>query len=329
MDQSAVKVGPKDVFLHLLAIGTLYASAVSLGVLLFNYIDLGFPDRLRDAYYAREGIRDAIRFAVSTLIVVFPVYFLTSRFLRKAYESEPERKSLGIRRWLSYFTMFLGGVIGIGWLIAVINKFLQGDFTVAFLLKALVIFFITGSVFYYYRAVTKGEEIKKSVRYYAYFVAVVVLAAVVAAFFAVGSPQERRLRRQDMQRVSDLQMIQSYIGEYFRMKERLPAKLADLNDPFREVSIPKDPETGAEYEYRVAEDSKPSQNLDPAFQLCAEFAYPWSPDDGFRGDRPAPYPDGGGYFGSAGENWKHGAGRQCFERTIDKDYFLPPVKGQG
>ncbi len=311
---SGAKVSPKDVFLHLLAIATLYASAIAFSVLLFNYIDLAFPRELGNAYYARESMRDAIRFAVSTLIVVFPVFFFTSRSLRKSYEGDPSRINLAIRKWVSYFTMFLAGVIGIGWLVAVIYKFLDGDFTVAFLLKALVVFFVTSSVFFYYRSVTKGEEATAAIRYFAYFVAAIVLAAIVTAFFMVGSPQERRMTEEDNQRVSDLQNIQYQIGDYYRTKSKLPPALSDLNDPFRGVEVPKDPVTKKDYEYRVKGAL--------AFELCATFNLPFDPDAENRYYSEAKPMDM--YYGPAQSSWQHEAGRQCFNRNIDPDYFKNP-----
>lgn len=312
------KISPKDVFLHLLAIITLYASAIAFSVLLFNYIDLLFPRNLNgNVFYQNEGLRDSIRFAVSALIVVFPVFFFTSRSLRKAYEADQSRINLTIRKWVSYFTMFLAGGIGIGWLVRVIYRFLDGDFTTAFLLKALTIFFVTGSVFFYYRAVTRGEEARQSVRGFAYVVGAIVSAAIIAAFFMVGSPEDRRLQAQDTERVNDLSMIQNYIGEHYRVKSSLPSSLEELNDDFRGVRIPKDPVTGNDYEY--------SRKDADTFEICAEFALPWSLSDGnYRKEAlDIARPSGGYYFGPSGETWQHPAGRYCFERNIDPDYFKP------
>ncbi len=318
MDETQAKVGPKDVFLHVLAIATLYASAISFVTLMFQYVNLHFPGVGENTYYFRDSIEGAIRFAVATLIVVFPVYFWLSRMLRKMYEADPARRNLGIRKWLSYFTLFLAGAIAIGWLVGVIYKFLEGDFTVAFLLKALAIFFTTGSIFFYYRAVTHGEENKPSVRNYGYLVSVIIAVAVITAFFMVGSPQERRLQKFDVRRLEDLQNIQAQIGSYFQSKDKLPAALTDLNDAFRGVEIPKDPETGTAYEYRA---------IGPAaFELCATFHFAWDSESGSQG-RPyvisEPY---GGYYGPIGNNWQHGAGRHCFSRTIDADFLQPPMK---
>jgi len=304
-----MKVSPKDVFLHLLAVITLYASAIALGTLLFQYIDYWFP-ALGNAYYYKEGITSAMRFAISAIIVVFPVYFLVSRMLRKAYEAEPGRINLAIRKWLAYFTLFLAAGIAIGWLVAVINKFLGGDFTTAFLLKALAIFFITGSIFYYYRAITRGEENRQAVRNFGYAVSAIVLASIIAAFFLVGSPTSARLQKQDIQRISDMSMLQSYIVNYWQAKNALPAALSDLNDALRGVSVPKDP-AGNDYGYAVKGPL--------IFDICATFDT--KGDSQSQGPSSIAYPASYGLLGGLDVNWAHPAGYHCFGRTIDKDFF--------
>lgn len=149
MEHLAIKKdSPKDVFLHLLAIVTLYASATEFLVLLFQYINLAFPDVLEIGY--RASAMGLIRWAIATLIVVFPVYLLTSRHLLKVYKKEPAKRDLRIRRWLIYFTLFAAALIVIGDLVTLINSFLQGELTLRFVLKVLTVFFVSGSVFAYY-----------------------------------------------------------------------------------------------------------------------------------------------------------------------------------
>ncbi|MEK7085265.1 MAG: DUF5671 domain-containing protein, partial [Patescibacteria group bacterium] len=58
--------------------------------------------------------------------------------------------NLRIRKWLVYFTLFAASLFIIGDLIALIYNFLQGELTVRFFLKILTVFFVAGSVFWYY-----------------------------------------------------------------------------------------------------------------------------------------------------------------------------------
>ena len=140
---------PKDVFLHLLSIAALYTSAGSFIALVFQYINIYLPDPLAGDYYL-SGAYSTIRWSISSLIVVFPVYIWSMWYLNKLYKKSPDKKDLRIRKWLVYFTLFAAGLIIIGDLVALINNLLSGELTIRFLFKVLTILFVTGSVFGYY-----------------------------------------------------------------------------------------------------------------------------------------------------------------------------------
>ncbi len=149
-------------------------------------------------------------------------------------------------------------------------------------------------------------------KYFIGVVCVVVLTAVIAGFLIVGSPAQERLRRFDQQRVQDLQMLQSELINYWQNKGVLPEKLAKMEDATRGVAIPHDPQSGADYSYRIV--SKES------FELCADFAKPTdSEETGYPSKFMRPLPYGSG----ADSNWQHESGKKCFLRTIDKDFFKP------
>lgn len=143
--------GPKDVFLHLLAIITLYVSAGSFIALIFQYINVLIPDLLdRSGYYGLLSSYSAIRWAISALVIIFPVYVVTSWFLNKSYAASPAKRNLRIRKWLVYFTLFAAALIIIGDLVTLIFNLLGGELTARFLFKVVTVFFVAGSVFYYY-----------------------------------------------------------------------------------------------------------------------------------------------------------------------------------
>lgn len=149
-----------------------------------------------------------------------------------------------------------------------------------------------------------------------YFVISVVVVSVIAGFFIVGSPKEERLRRFDERRVGDLQFLQSEIINFWMNKGKLPEKLSALRDDIRGVAIPFDPETGTEYGYNIKNPE--------SFSLCAVFSRPSLEFDvnytRSTTVKPAPvYP--GGYYGA--DNWAHNEGNVCFERTIDKEIYIP------
>lgn len=137
--------------MHLLAIVTLYGSAIAFVALLFQYINVLIPDALDpNSFYVRESAFQGIRWAIASLIVVFPTYVALNWALNKGYAKEPEKRNLRIRKWLTYFTLFAASVIIIGDFVTLIYNLLGGELTTRFLLKIATVFFAAGSIFYYY-----------------------------------------------------------------------------------------------------------------------------------------------------------------------------------
>jgi len=302
---------PRDTFLYFTAVITLIVVAVGFGMAVFNYIDFYFPDPATDYYRSASSYEGAIRQAMAMLIVVFPVFLWVSRFLRKDVALHPEKMDLKIRKWLLYLTLFVAALVIIGDFVTVVNNFLRGELTMRFVLKALTIFFISGSVFYYYLAQLREKDVKW-MNAFSWVIVAVVVVAVLWGFAVIGSPFQQRDKRFDEKRVQDLSMIQNYITNYWQNKERLPAELGDLEDPLLGVILPFDPETGESYEYRVIGDL--------TFELCATFKT--AEERNGQGAIPAvkyPSPRIQDY------NWQHGIGRICFERTIDPDFYKPPI----
>lgn len=312
------KTEPKDVFIHLLAIITLYASATAFLVMLFQYINVLIPDPLVRGYYQLQSYYSAIRWSLSSLIVIFPVYIWAGYYLNKIYSLEPNKRNLRIRKWLLNFTIFAAALIIIGDLVTLIYNFLGGDITARFVLKIAAVFFVAASVFFYYFWELKGwDKISNAARkIFIYIIIAVVAVSVVAGFFIIGSPQSERLRRFDNQRVSDLQTIQGQIIYYWQNKEKLPAKLNDLQDTISGYVPAKDPETSADYVYQIKGVME--------FALCANFNLP-----SLEGSSPyielPTYPSQY-YPKTADSNWEHGAGYTCFERTIDPELYRPIQK---
>ncbi len=153
------KVTPKDFFLHLLSMVTLYVSAISVTVISFQAINTWIPD-IVDQYYSAENAQSAIRTALAFLIVVFPVYLFTSWTLTKSYQKDASKHKQWIRKWLVYFTLFIAALIIIGSTIALVMTFLNGEITVRFILKLLTVLLVTGSIFGYYLWDEKNYEKK-------------------------------------------------------------------------------------------------------------------------------------------------------------------------
>lgn len=300
---------PRDVFLHLFAIVTLYWSAISFITLCWQYVNYFFPDVLNYSY----GYTDAMQFALASLFIVFPLFILVSWFLNKIYVRESEVRDSKIRKWLIYLTLFITALVVIGDLVFVINTFLKGELTTRFILKAFSIIGVAGVVFGYYLDDVKRSAPSKLAKIFAIGTSLVVLVFVISTFFVIGSPMSARKAQFDQQRVGDLQSIQYQVVNYWQQKGQLPQTLADLHDSLSGYVAPMDPESNTPYEYLV----KSATNL--SFQLCATFNL----NGNMNNSKTAPLPMSvypGDYLSA---NWGHAAGRVCFERTIDQQKYPP------
>jgi len=303
-NEQPTKTGPRDVFSYLLIMIALYVGVVSLGALIFQYINLVFPDPLSTdlAIY----IRQALRWPLAVLVVVFPFYVWFSSYVQKDLIAHPEKRELRTRKWFLYFTLFATTLVIAGDLVSLIFQFLNGEFTARFLLKVLTVFLIAAAVFVYY-----SWNLRKSVsalsslwmRIFVQGTIVLVSITIIAGFFFAGSPYQERLRQFDQRRINDLQSIQFQVTDYWQSKQILPPTLDALRDDLRGFVAPRDPETNTAYEYRSTGDL--------SFELCASFKT--SSSDQIGPDQPMP--------AGMSESFLHGATRTCFPRTIDPDRY--------
>lgn len=309
------KVTPKDFFLWAGAMVSLYGSVIAFITLLFSYINYAFPDEL--AYYVMEPFSGSMRFQMATLIVLVPVMLVLMRLIRKDIAAHHEKNDLWIRRWALFLTVFIAGAALVVDLITLINYFLGGELTTRFLLKVAVLLLVAGGVFLHFFADLRGYWAKKPdrARMVGWGAGVLVVASIAAGFFIMGSPAEVRLYRFDSQKVSDLQNIQWQVVNYWQQKQELPGNLEQVADPISGQTIPVDPQTGEAYSYKV------TGNVN--FRLCANFNKD-SEDSKAQASiaRESMY-----YYGETGaENWQHGTGEVCFERTIDPERYPPFTK---
>ncbi len=328
------KVSPKDFFLHIGIIASLYVSSISLISLLFQIINISFPDVLEYSYYSAsyDPYSAGIRWAIASLVIVFPIFVLLSWLAQKDYMVFPEKREMGIRKWLVYITLFLTSIAIATDLIVLINSFLSGEVTTRFILKIAVVLVTAGLIFgYYLWDMRRGSASNIMIPNVFRIIAVlIVIASLVIGFVVMGSPGTQRKLRLDEQKVNDLSSIQWQVISHWQQREKLPVLLTDLNDDISGYYAPLDAQTGQQYEYRVV-----SGGVNPSFELCANFNLESKNNPRYNyGDQPIPVDIGGG-IGSTdaktslwyqeSNNWKHGVGRTCFTRTIDPELY-PPYK---
>ncbi|TAL49984.1 hypothetical protein EPN81_04055 [Patescibacteria group bacterium] len=309
INQPSAKSTARDVFSYLLLIAMFIVGVVSFLALIFQYVNIQFPDQLD--YWWREGALQVIRGAISALVVSWPVVIFMSIFIGKDLRTGEGKQNIWIRKWLLHLMLFVSAIAIIIDLITLINTFLDGEITTRFILKVLAVLIVAIAVFWYYLWELKRDptQTTRVTMWAATASSVVIVVAIVASLFIVGSPSKQRDVRLDQDRVSGLQTIQSSLVEYWRTKEVLPENLTALEDDISGYRNPVDPESGEAYEYFVTGEL--------SFQLCATFTTETDESSKDRYTTPVMYDFG--YLGGNFDIWSHAQGRVCFDRTIDPD----------
>lgn len=306
------------------ATAALYLSAIALINLLFSIINYFFPDSLAGYFFA-----NSIAWPISMLIILVPVLYGLEYLIGRDIAKMPEKADLWIRKWRIYLTVFLTIALIGGDLITLINTYLNGEISARFAYKVIAVLLVGGLVgkYYFFSLYTNFKVSKTVVKFNTWLGVALVVAAIITGFIVVGSPTKQRNIRFDNQRMSDLQNIQWQVVNYWQQKEKLPTALSDLNDPLYGNIVPTDPETKAAYEY--------SMKGPLSFEICSTFALAY---EDMKGRGEFGYGRGGSYAsidmaypsmpGGLDNNWKHEAGRTCFERTIDPEKYPSfPTKG--
>jgi len=296
--------GAREAFFHLLTFAAFYASVIAVIVLLFHYVNRLFPDPAMLVLPA-SGQLQAIRWSMAFVIVAFPIFLWLTRTLLGEMRAHPERSWSGIRRWLTYLTLFLASIALGGDVVTLVFRLLEGELTARFVVKVLIVLVVAGLAFaYYLLSLRLPVERRETRRMHAGFGGAacgIVLLTLVWGFVVTGSPGRARLHRLDERRVGDLQDIRNEIEnislgplryrpvEERRLQRPIPATLREVaaSAQQRRPDI-HDPETGEEYGYSVIDETR--------FELCATFRLP-------RDTELAPV-------------WNHPAGRHCFEFDV-------------
>jgi len=299
----------KHFVLQLGSLITLYLSIAFLLVLLFNVINLIYPDAIEN-YWQIESYGSSVRLGIAMLVVFFPTYLILTRKVNqiRRHESKQENLSsnyLGFTKWLIYLSLLVGGGVILGDLVAVILGFLNGELTTRFILKASLLFIVVGSAFYYYLLDAKGywlKEEKKSITF-GVVMAVFVLISIIVGSFHIETPATVREMKLDEKQVMDLQNIQNRIENHLRNTENLPATVEEL---FVGVAVPKTELNREDYVYEITENG---------FKLCAEFLHSSRENSMINRFSYPVYVDEMLLIKNAG-NWEHEAGWYCFERVV-------------
>ncbi len=305
-----------DIVINFFSFILLGIVATALGTLYFQVINHAFPDTLATMHGGSNWfMTEAIHHAIASLVIAFPLYYLTMRFLFRRFHADEGRVESRLTKWLTYLVLLVASVTIVGDLITVLFKLLQGEVTARFLLKALTILAIAGLIFGFYflerRMVQYRKAISRGVfRGFGWSVAAAVVLGIVFGFLTAGSPEKTRKYAFDQERARNLGELSRCIERYARELGQLPPSLEALKKTGQFANCGnsmRDPQTKAPYEYRII---TPSRQQGPAkvgeFELCATFALPLTSDD-----RESTH------FERINADWlEHPAGRSCDTVTV-------------
>lgn len=150
-------VSAREVFTYLVFFSALSVSAFNVGAMTFAFIELAFPDPLSGSG-AWHWERASVRWNLSSLVVAFPLFFLTFRSITRAIAKDPTRRASRPRKWITYLALFLSGAILSGDVVALVYSFLGGELTIRFVLKVATVAVIAGGIFAYFLADMRREE---------------------------------------------------------------------------------------------------------------------------------------------------------------------------
>lgn len=331
-----------DIFMYLGIFITLVISVTNILQIIFTAIDRKFIDLL-DTAGGVDLYNDNVRFAMASLIVVYPIYLGLSWYASHDISKFLYKRDLKIRKVMIYTALFVTICTLVGTLVSLIYTFLGGELTVRFGFKALAVFVVALTVFgYYYYNLRRDYAVRNAVPMaFAVGVSIAVVASLIWSISIIGTPSEMRAKRIDSTRLSDISRIQQEIFNHFQTTDQLPNTLSELDDAFQGYQVPVDPITKEQYGYHILQ--KPVVTTDygtkkktlakPAiFELCATFSTARNVDS--RG-RAVPVGVGGGgidsdalysvsnyyYEGDQSPFWNHGVGETCFKRVISNDMY--------
>ncbi|MAF14341.1 MAG: hypothetical protein CMI53_05650 [Parcubacteria group bacterium] len=301
MDNQFKGKGALDAFLNLFSLITLTWTSIAIGIILFQIIDkfLSAGTVFALSRYSQQGLK----FGVASALIVTPIFLFIVTTLHKNYKKGSLNPQSGVYRWLTYLILLVTALNIIGRLIQLVFKLLDGDYTLASILKISVVLAIAGGIFgYYWYDLKRNNYSKRSQTSQIFFgiIVIVTVVSIIASFFIIDSPKVTNMKKFDQQRVNDLYNLDNMINSYYRETRKIPEDLSDSR--FSQVT---DPKTDEPYSYTVVSEEE--------FEICATFELAVVDDD----DED--------YKRYGGKDWDfHQAGHQCFTSFVfDSDKPLP------
>ncbi|MDD5639458.1 MAG: DUF5671 domain-containing protein [Candidatus Pacebacteria bacterium] len=286
---------PKLAFYYSLVLVTLIIGSVSLGTMFFEFVNKFFP-LIQNDYY---GELSGLKFAISGVIISFPIFYFMSFLIYKGITKGDFIINSPVRKWLTYFIIFVSAVVMIGSLITLLNNFLDGETTFNFVLKAISVLVISSAIFSFYFCDIKSKALNNKFNM-TYFITslIIVCVALISSFFIIETPSQARDRKIDEKILGNFETISRGLEQYYYENKKLPQNLDELkNQNYNYINSNEfiEESTGKYYAYNIVDEKK--------YELCATFN---SSSINSNNDTS--------YYSTI---WKHDKGYQCITKRIE------------
>lgn len=271
-----------DIVLNFFSFILLCIVVTAIGALYFRIINLQIPDPLQAiTAQARWRVARSIHYAIASLIIVFPLYALSVWVWFRRFRRDSARRESRLTKWLTYLVLLAASTVIVGDLVTILFTFLQGEFTLRFLLKAVALLVIAVLVLGFYALERREIQYRMPLRT-AVLTAIagvsvaLILVGIVSGFLAAGSPESARRQAFDRERVGQLGLLAGCIDRFAGTFGELPASL-DVFGQYPGFASCRlwtvDPESRKPYQYRVVSGaSTHGASRVVTFELCATFS---------------------------------------------------------
>lgn len=262
----------RETFLYLVMFVTLYVTAYNVGALAFLFVERWLPDHALmpgrfsgNAYYSAQATRGA----AAALLIAYPVFLLMSSLIGRALHRDPAKRTSGVRKWLTWATLFVAALVILGDLTVLVTRLLAGELAPRFVAKVAVVAAISGYVFGHYLADLRREEERPGgpvgrTGWASRIAAASTVLVLAIGLWLAGTPQQARRTEIDGRRVRMLEALASQVDAYYEKTHMLPLALDSLQVAARSTPADlRDPATNVPYEYAILDSTH--------YQLCGVF----------------------------------------------------------
>ena len=307
----AISATARELFLYLMLFSSLHVTVLSLGTILYQLINIALPDTADfygGGYFAMVGnVESKLRSGLSGLAIFLPAYLWLDRKIEGLKKSDPGQGGSGVRRKLTFLTLYLTLLVLMFDATSFVSYWLNGELDLRVLLKCLVVAGLAALVLGRYLYEMSADEHpdtanSRKVRLIALALLLLVsLAAIIGAVRNIESPGAERKRKADLTRETALSQIDNAIVTYYRAYQKLPESLDEVSR-FQHHRFPRDPESGKPYGYKRVDEKN--------YELCTTFRRARTMENLIA--------EGGAYAFDYGSSpfAEHPAGEHCFALEV-------------